>query len=370
MSTELNPNIAENSEIGPDSGLSQSRFLRACRCESVDCTPVWLMRQAGRYMSEYREIRKRHSMLEVIGSPDLAAEITLQPINAFDLDAAIIFSDILPPLIEMGISLDFVKGEGPKIDNPIRSVADVESLQVASPQGLMESTLKAIEIVSSELNPRGIPLIGFAGAPFTLACYAIQGEGSKAYELAKQFMYTHPQAWDSLMNKVVAVVANYLLEQVKHGASAIQVFDSWAGVLSRSDFIRYVQPYNVMLCKRIEAGGVPTIYFSTGTTAHLSDVAVCGSDVLGVDWRVDLSQAQKKISVQSQKRIALQGNLDPAALLAPWDELKQQIDAVLDKAKQLDGHVFNLGHGIYPATPVENVARMVDYVHEQTTNQS
>ena len=352
-----------------DRNLQDSRFLRACRCESVDCTPVWLMRQAGRYMSEYRELRKRYSMLEIIGAAELAAEVTMQPINAFDLDAAIIFSDILPPLIEMGVKLDFVKGEGPKIENPIRTPDDVDAMQVDAPQGLMVSTLNAIEIVSRELASRNIPLIGFAGAPFTLACYAIQGEGSKVYELAKQFIYTHPEAWHKLMMKLVDVVANYLLEQAKHGAAALQVFDSWAGVLSKWDFVSFVQPYNTELCRRIKASGVPVIYFSTGTTAHLTDIATCGCDVLGLDWRVDLQRAQQLLhqnSLSAPRKMALQGNLDPAALLAPWDQLKKQIDAVNQSAEQLDGHIFNLGHGIFPSTPIENVTKLVDYVHTET----
>ncbi len=344
-----------------NSPLSESRFLKACRGEATDCTPVWFMRQAGRYMSEYRAIREQHSMLEVINTPELAAEVTLQPINAFDFDAAIIFSDILPPLMGMGLPLDFVKGVGPRIDKPIESPADVEKLTADGAADVMQPTLDAISIVTSELTPRNIPLIGFCGAPFTLACYSIQGAGSKMYEKAKAFMYTYPDAWASLMNKLVDVDAEYLIGQVKHGASALQVFDSWAGVLSVSDYERFIQPYNTRLFEKISVTGVPLINFSTGTSTHLDQVSQCGGDVIGVDWRISLDQAWKQIGDKS-----IQGNLDPTVLLGPWDEVKLKIDEILHAAKRRPGHIFNLGHGILPPTPIETVKRAVDYIHEST----
>ena len=357
--------------------LNQSRFLKACRCEPVDCAPIWLMRQAGRYMPEYRKIREQHSMLDVIQTPRLAAEVTMQPIEAFDLDAAIIFSDILPPLIGMGLPLDFVKGVGPRIDKPIESPADVARLKVCDAKDCMGPTLEAIQIVRKELEPRGIPLIGFAGAPFTLACYAIQGSGSKVYELAKKFMFTHPESWKELMDKLVDVVADYLIQQANHGASALQVFDSWAGVLSEQQYLTYIAPHNRRLFELTQAANVPLINFSTGTATHLDQVARCGGDVIGVDWRLPLDEAHQRISnavkestprmLADSDTVAIQGNLDPTALLAPWEELKSQTDAVLKSAKGLPGHIFNLGHGILPPTPMESVKQLVDYVHEETS---
>ena len=352
----------DTTAVGQQDALHNSRFLKACRGEETDCTPIWLMRQAGRYMSEYRAIRAEHSMLDVIQTPALAAEVTLQPIDAFDLDAAIIFSDILPPLIGMGMDLDFVKGVGPKLETPLDTPADVDRLTVPKAVDCMGPTLEAISIVRKSLEPRGIPLIGFAGAPFTLACYAIQGSGSKMYEKAKQFMYSHPESWAVLMNKLVDVVTDYLLRQAEHGASALQVFDSWAGILSAADYQRFIQPYNSRLFAEIQAAGVPTINFSTGTSSHLNEVAKCGGDVVGVDWRMSLDQSRKVLGSDRP----IQGNLDPTALLAPWSELQSQADAVLKQAGGQAGHIFNLGHGILPMTPVESVKRLVEYVHEQT----
>lgn len=340
-----------------------SRFLKACRKEQTDCTPVWFMRQAGRYMPEYRAIRAKHSMLDVINTPELAAEVTLQPINAFDFDAAIIFSDILPPLVGMGLSLDFVKGVGPKIENPIKSVEDVNRLNRPDAADIMGPTLEAVTLVSNELIPRGIPLIGFAGAPFTLACYAIQGEGSKMYEKAKRFMYSNPESWNQLMDRLVDVVADYLILQVKHGASALQVFDSWAGILSGSDYRRFIQPHNTKLFSLIARTEVPLINFSTGTGTHLNEVARCGGDVIGVDWRLPLDQAW----TQFEDR-AIQGNLDPVTLLGPWDELVRQTEEVLKAAGGRAGHIFNLGHGILPPTPVDQVKRIVDFIHEKSAS--
>jgi uroporphyrinogen decarboxylase len=348
--------------LNEKSPLRDSRFLRACRGEVTDCTPIWLMRQAGRYMSEYRAIRAHHTMLEVIQTPKLAAEVTLQPIDAFDLDAAIIFSDILPPLIGMGLQLDFVKGSGPQISTPIQLPDDVDRLTIPKAEDCMGPTLEAISIVRRELDSRGVPLIGFAGAPFTLACYAIQGSGSKTYEQAKQFMYTFPDSWSVLMNKLVDVVADYLIQQARSGASALQVFDSWAGILSVRDYERFIKPFNSRLLAEINSSNVPIINFSTGTSTHLNLVAECGGDVIGVDWRLPLRTAWDAIGGEK----AIQGNLDPTALLAPWDELKQQVDAILDDAVGRSGHIFNLGHGILPPTPIESVKRLADYVHERT----
>jgi uroporphyrinogen decarboxylase len=343
------------------------RFLRACRREPADATPIWLMRQAGRYMLEYREIRSRHSMLDVIRTPELACEVTLQPIKAFDLDAAIIFADILPPLIGMGLDLDFVKGEGPQINNPLRRPRDIDLLGTPPAEVTMPATLEAIRLVVRELEPRGIPLIGFAGAPFTLASYAIEGGGSKNYALTKAMMLAEPAAWRRLMEKLVTVQADYLLKQAAAGASALQIFDSWVGLaLSRDDYVRYVQPYNTELIRQVEKAGVPVINFSTGTFAYLEQVAGCGGQVVGVDWRMPLGEARQKIGAEQ----AIMGNLDPVALLAPWRELKYHIDRVLAEAGGRPGHIFNVGHGILPQTPVDHISRLVDYVHEQTAREN
>ncbi len=343
--------------------LKNSAFLRACRREPVSHTPVWLMRQAGRYMPEYRAVRAKHSMLEVMQTPELAAEVTLQPINAFGMDAAIIFSDILPPLIGMGLNLEFVKGEGPVIHNPISSTADIERLRTPTAEENMQPTLDAIKLVVAELTPRGVPLIGFSGAPFTLASYAIEGGGSKNYEKTKALMYTHPQAWHQLMDKLVTVQADYLIKQVKAGASALQVFDSWAGqALGLQDYKTFVQPHNTRLYQALAETGVPVINFSTGTAAYLNEVAACGGSVIGVDWRLPLDMAWDIIGHDK----AIQGNLDPVALLTDWPVLKEKIDDVLVRANGRLGHIFNLGHGIFPNVPTDNVKRLVEYVQQTT----
>ncbi len=335
-----------------------SPFLRACRNLPVEHTPVWFMRQAGRYMPEYRALRAKHSMLECIHTPELAAEITLQPIKAFGFDAAIIFSDILPPLAGMGLNLEFVKGEGPALHNRIERPYDVDLLAVPPAEEIMGGTLKAIKLAVAELGQT--PLIGFAGAPFTLASYAIEGGGSKNYLRAKSFMYSEPAAWKRLMNKLVTVQADYMLKQVKAGASALQLFDSWAGhALGKLDYERYVKPYNTELFKKLESAGVPVINFSTGTSSYLDVVAACGGDVIGVDWHMPLDWAWAQIGPDK----AIQGNLDPVALLAPWRELRARVDDVLDRANGRPGHIFNLGHGIFPNVPVDNVRRVVDYIH-------
>ena len=342
----------------------QSRFLRACRRLQVDATPIWLMRQAGRYMAEYRALRAKYSMLEMINTPELAAEVTLQPINAFDLDAAIIFADILPPLIGMGLDLDFISGKGPIIHNPISSLEDINQLETPPAEKNLAPTLEAIKIVTKELGIKKIPLIGFAGAPFTLASYAIEGGGSKDYAKTKALMYREPASWKLLMEKLVTVQADYLLQQAEVGADALQVFDSWAGLaLGQDAYRRHVAPFNTRLFETLKQVAVPVINFSTGTFPYLDDVTACGGEVIGVDFRMPLGAAWQKIGSDR----AIQGNLDPMTLLAPWSELQSHIDRVLDEAAGRPGHIFNLGHGLHKSTPVDNVRRMVDYVHEKTS---
>ncbi len=364
MSSEASKNggSAESAVSSPP--LQPTPFLLACQQQPAPHTPIWLMRQAGRFMHEYRAIRAQHSMLEMITTPELAAEVTLQPVNAFGMDAAIIFADILPPLIGMGLHLDFVPGKGPQFDNPLRSPQDIDRLAVPpAEETVLNNTLEAIRMVTAELTPRGIPLIGFAGAPFTLASYAIEGGGSKSYARCKALMYSEPTAWKHLMQKLVTVQADYLIKQARAGASALQVFDSWAGsALGQQDYNRYVRPHNSELFQRLQAAGVPVINFSAGTAPYIADVAACGGDVIGVDWRMPLDWFRARIGDDR----AIQGNLDPIALLAPWPELRARIDDVLDRAAGQPGHIFNLGHGIVPTTPRDNVRRLVDYVHERT----
>lgn len=340
-----------------------SRFLRACRRLPVDATPVWLMRQAGRYMAEYRALREKYSMLELIQTPELACEITLQPIQAFDLDAAIIFADILPPLIGMGLSLEFLPGKGPVIYNPINTPYDIDLLGTPPAGETLASTLEAIRLASAALESKGIPLIGFAGAPFTLASYAIEGGGSKDYARTKALMFSEPAAWKRLMTKLVTVQGDYLLEQARAGAAALQVFDSWVGLaLGQEAYRRYVAPYNTALFDMLKQAGVPVINFSTGTSSYLVDVADCGGDVIGVDFRMPLGAAWEKVGLER----AIQGNLDPITLLAPWRETQYHVDRVLEEAGGRPGHIFNLGHGLHKDTPVDAVRCLVDYVHEKT----
>ncbi len=342
-----------------------SPFLRACRGLPVERTPVWLLRQAGRYLPEYRALREKHSMLELVRTPELAAEVTLLPVDAFDLDAAIVFSDILPPLVGMGLDLAFVEGDGPRIGNPISSPRDVDLLAVPPAEETMAGTLEAIALVRRELEPRGVPVIGFAGAPFTLASYAIEGGSSKDFARTKAFMLSEPAAWRRLLAKLVTVQADYLLAQVRAGAQALQVFDSWAGrALGRSDYLRYVAPHNRELFGAVARGGVPVINFSLGTSAYLEDAAGCGGDVVGLDWQLPLDEAWQRVGLDRP----VQGNLDPAALLAPWRELEPRIDDVLDRAAGRPGHVFNVGHGLVPQTPPDNVRRLVEHVRARTAS--
>lgn len=341
-----------------------SVFLRACHRLPVERTPVWLLRQAGRYQPEYRALREKHSMLELIRTPELAAQVTLQPIESFGLDAAIIFSDILPPLVGMGLDLDFVKGEGPRIGNPISSTRDVDLLGTPPAEETMAPTLEAIRIVRGELEARDVPVIGFAGAPFTLASYAIEGGSSKDFVKTKAFMLSEPAAWTRLLGKLVTVQADYLVEQAKAGAQALQVFDSWAGrALGREDYLRYVAPANRDLFARVAAAGVPVVNFSLGVGTYLEHAAACGGDVVGIDWQVPLDEAWARVGFERP----VQGNLDPAALLAPWRELRFRIDDVLERAGGRPGHVFNVGHGIVPQTPTDNVRRLVEHVRERTS---
>jgi uroporphyrinogen decarboxylase len=342
--------------------LSDSRFLRASRRQPTDATPVWLMRQAGRYMAEYRALRERYSILDIIHTPELACEVTLQPIQAFDLDAAIIFADILPPLAGMGLQLDFVKGEGPSIGNPVRTAADIDRLRVLPPEETLGFTLDAIRLARRELDGRGIPLIGFSGAPFTLASYAVEGGGSRNRIAVKSLMMNQPRLWDALMSKLSEVAGHYLLAQARAGAHVLQLFDSWVGEISPHEYATSVLPYSRRALDIARQSGVPIIHFGTNTGGMLPLIREAGGDVIGVDWRIDLADAWDILG----DSVAVQGNLDPVALFADWDALRDRARHILDRVKGRPGHIFNLGHGILPETPVDNVRRLVDFVHEYT----
>jgi uroporphyrinogen decarboxylase len=325
----------------------------------TDRTPVWFMRQAGRYMPEYRRIRERHSLLEMFKTPQLAVEVTLQPISALPVDAAIIFADILLPLEGMGIRLDFVEGEGPVIENPIRSSADTEALRVASAEEDLGYVLESIRTVRAELRGR-VPLIGFAGAPFTLASYMIEGRASRNYILTKRMMYHEPATWQAVMQKLADTLGEYLVAQARAGAHAVQLFDSWAGCLSPTDYREYVLPYTQAIFQKVREAGVPSIHFGTGTADLLPLMRKAGGDVLGVDWRTHLDDAWARIGPGT----GIQGNLDPVTLMAPWTVLRERAKEILDRAAGRPGHIFNLGHGILPNTPVDAVKALADFVHE------
>jgi uroporphyrinogen decarboxylase len=337
------------------------RFLRACRREPVDCTPVWFMRQAGRYMAEYRALREKHSLLTLCRTPELAVEVTLQPVRALGVDAAILFSDLLLPLAPLGLPFDFQAGEGPVVESPLRSAADVARLRRFEPREELGMVLEAIRGVRRELEGR-VPLIGFAGAPFTLASYAIEGGRSVHFAATKALLYGEPETWHRLAALLSAVVADYLRAQVEAGAQALQLFDSWVGALDEADYREFALPHVRSIFDALGDLGVPLIHFGVGTGHLLAALREAGGDVIGVDWRTPLSEAWRCTG----DTVALQGNLDPTLLLGPRDRLLRGVDAVLGAADGRAGHVFNLGHGILPSTPVENVRAVVDHVHERS----
>jgi uroporphyrinogen decarboxylase len=326
------------------------------------------MRQAGRYMSEYRAIRERYGFLQMVKTPEVATEITLQPINAFAVDAAIIFADILPLLEGMGLQLTYEKGEGPIIHNPLRAPDDIRALRVTDSRESVAYTIEAVRLTKRELADK-IPLIGFSGAPFTLASYAIEGGGSREYRLTKKLMYSHPDTWQTLMTKLVDQISDYLLAQIEAGADALQVFDSWAGALAPGDYAEYVLPYVQQVIANVkmrQPRNVPLIYFSTDMSGMYSILRQTGADVLGVDWRIFLDDAWAQIGPGS----AVQGNLDPMVLFAPWPAIERRAADILDRAAGRPGHIFNLGHGILTETPVENVQRLVEFVHSYSADQA
>jgi uroporphyrinogen decarboxylase len=337
-----------------------STFLQACRGEKPDHTPVWLMRQAGRYMAEYRALRAQHSILEMIKDPEKAAEVTLQPVNAFPVDAAIIFADILTLLEPMGLNLEFISGKGPVFHNPVRDAAAVRALKPIDARRDLGFTLDALRLTRERLANR-IPLIGFSGAPYTLACYAIEGGGSKDFDSVRAWMFAHPHDWADLMDRLTDAVTDYLLAQIEAGAQAVQLFDSWAGSLSLADYRRFAAPWTRRIFDTLarEAPDVPRIHFSANGGHLLDEIASYPLSVLGLDWRVDAAAAVAKYGTG----FAYQGNLDPARLLASDEAVREGAAAVKSAFSAAPGHIFNLGHGVVKTTPPERVRLLIDLVH-------
>src|SRR5579862_4202801 len=342
----------------------QSTFVRACKSQPVDHTPVWFMRQAGRYMKEYRAVRKQHSLLEICKKPALAAEVTITAAEFLGVDAAIIFADLLLPLEVMGLAFHFAAGEGPVIAQPVRTKQDVVQLRTDRAAEL-DYVAEAVKLVAKHFENK-VPVIGFCGAPFTLASYMIEGGGSRNYLHTKKIMYNSPGDWDELMRKLVEVTAQYSAAQVRAGADVVQIFDSWVGCLSVEDYRRYVLPHVTALVKRLQKTGAPVIYFGTDSATLLSAMNETGADVIGLDWRIPLDQGWSSL----EHRCAVQGNLDPVLLFAEWKELQSRAENILQLAAGRPGHIFNLGHGILPETPVENVKNLARFVQEHSASLS
>lgn len=332
-------------------------FLKACNGEHVPYTPIWIMRQAGRYMREYREVRETVDFLTLCKTPELAAKVTLQPVEILGVDAAILFSDILIPVEAMGMGLHFSEKHGPVLSEPIRNKSLIEKLSIPDPEEELRFVGDTIRILRRELK---VPLIGFSGAPFTLATYMIEGGGSKTFLYTKKLMYQNHGLFKDLMDKITDTVISYLRAQIRAGAQAVQIFDTWAGVLAPDDFRAYALPYVKRIVKELKSEDVPIIYFVNGSAGLLKDLKSSGATVLGIDWRVDLGDAVKKIG----KKFSVQGNLDPLALFLPEEELEEKIRDILAKGKGARGHIFNLGHGVLPETPVEKVKFLVETVHK------
>lgn len=332
------------------------RFLDACWGKPVDRTPVWLMRQAGRYLPEYMAVRSKCTFLELCKTPELAAEVSIQPVDILGVDAAIMFSDILTPVEPMGMKLDFVPG--PVFENPIRSMADVEKLRIPQMEQDVPYVLETIKILRRELSGK-VPLIGFGGAPFTLACYMVEGKGSKDFAQIKRMMYAAPDVYAALMEKITTMSMEYLNAQISAGAQCIQIFDTWGGILSPADYERYVLPYTARLINGLNRIDTPVIHFVKGSGAMLNTVQKAGGDVMGLDWHVDLGAARDLIG----PKMAVQGNLDPTVLFATQEIIEREVKRVLDENAGRPGHIFNLGHGILPTVPPANARFMVECVH-------
>ena len=334
-----------------------SRFVRACLRRPVDRPPVWFLRQAGRYMAEYREVRKHHTLVEICKRPEIAAEVTITAAEKLGVDAAIIFADLLLPLEPMGLDFEFVAGEGPMVHHPLRTVESIDRLRTDR-AGELEYVAQAIERVAGHFKDQ-LGIIGFCGAPYTLASYMIEGGSSRNYIFTKQLMYSKSGAWDKLLDKIVAVLLPYCQQQVDAGADVIQIFDSWVGSLSVQDYRDYVLPITTRLIRAVQAMGVPVIYFGVDTASQLPAMRETGADVVGLDWRTPLDTGWKSMDYAC----AVQGNLDPITLFAPLPVIETRVKQILAQANGRPGHIFNLGHGIVPGTPVENVQAVVKMVH-------
>ena len=351
----------ETSNLGagiPGSLLEGNRFIRACLRKPVDRTPVWFLRQAGRYMQEYRDVRKHHTLIEICKKPELAAEVTITAAEKLGVDAAIIFADLLLPLEPMGLDFEFQAGEGPVVHHPVRTAEDVIALRTDR-AGELVYVAQAIEKVAAHFKDR-LGIIGFCGAPYTLASYMIEGGGSRNYVETKKLMYTNPIGWSALLNKLVSVLTEYCRLQVQAGADVIQIFDSWVGSLSLSDYRDFAFDASRRLVRAVQAMGVPVIYFGVETAGLLAQMAETGADVIGLDWRQPLDEGWRAVG----QGHAVQGNLHPITLFAPPEILEQRVREILRAANGRPGHIFNLGHGIVPGTPVENVEAVVKFVRQ------
>ena len=333
-------------------------LVRACRREPVERTPVWFMRQAGRSLPEYRALRERYGLFDIVGQPELCAEVTLQPVQAHGVDAAVMFADIMFPVIGMGVEVELVENVGPVIARPVESAADVERLRVPDPEEVVPSILEAVRLVREELSPERA-VIGFCGGPFTVAGYLVEGKPSREFLKVKALMYREPDVWHTLMEKLADTFAAYVVAKARAGADVIQVFDSWVGALSPADYEEFVAQYSARILAAVD---VPTIHFGTGTTALLGAMAEAGGDVIGLDWRVELDRGWDDVGHDR----GVQGNLDPALLLAPWDRLEAGALDVLRRAGGRPGHIFNLGHGVLPDTDPADLRRLVELVHATT----
>ncbi len=343
----------------PHTGVA--RFLDACYHRQPDATPIWFMRQAGRCLADYREMRKKYDILEMAKTPDLCAKVTLMPVETFGVDAAVLYADIMLPIEGMGISLEIQPEIGPIIHNPVRSMKDVEALLVRDAQETTPYVMEAIRLVRRELEGKQA-VIGFSGAPYTLACYLIEGRPSRDYGIAKSLMYGQPQVWDALMSKLTDVVTNYLVAQINAGVDVVQLLDSWVGALSPSVYRRFVLPYTQRIFEAVKQTGTPAIHFGTGAAALLELMTEAGGDIISVDWRVDLDEAWARIGYER----GIQGNLDPTLLLTSWPVIKAGMQDVLERAGGRPGHIFNLGHGVLAPTDPDMLRRLVDAVHEAT----
>ncbi len=335
--------------------MSEPRLVAACRRRPVDYTPAWFMRQAGRSLPEYRAVREKHTLLEICAVPELTAEVTLQPIRRFGMDGAIIFADILLPLVPMGIDLTFVPDVGPSIANPIRTSDDVAALRPVDPREALAPTLAALGLVRAEL-PADTALIGFAGAPFTLASYLIEGGPTRNFIKTKSFMYHEPETFRVLMEKLVTVTIAYMTAQADAGAQVLQLFDSWVGYLGPEDYRRYIKPHSAAIFEALSDLDRPTIHFGVGTGELLEDISEAGGDVIGLDWRVPLDEGWARVGEGK----GVQGNLDPAVLYGPHDFIRERVQQILKRANGRPGHVFNLGHGVNPTTPIDSISVVLD----------